>query len=85
MAGTSPRIKSVLQSRKLEGFGDLRSHLNQDLEIVMLGFGLPFVQHFLIVPVMIGRGRLLEGESPEASQWVRNKYVTQTELKWGVY
>lgn len=51
----------------------------------MLGFGLSFVQYFLIVPVVIGRRRPLEGESPEASQWVRDKYVIQTELKWGVY
>ena len=52
--GTSPRERSVLQSTKLKGVGDLKSILTPDLEMqsvkfAQLVFGLALVQYFLTV------------------------------------
>ena len=51
-SGTSPRERSVLQSTKLKGIGDLKSALTSDvemqsLEFAQLVFGLALVQYFL--------------------------------------
>ena len=53
-SGTSPRERSVLQSTKLKGVGDLRSILTSDMEMQSLEFAQPvfslaLAQHFLAI------------------------------------
>lgn len=48
MYTTSPRERHELQSISLEGVGEPKSHLSQDLEFALRGFTLALVLYFLI-------------------------------------
>ena len=55
-SGNSIRERSVLQSIKMKGVGDLKSVLTSDIEIqhlefVLLVFGFALVQYFLTMPL----------------------------------